>query len=176
LSAYQKKSVAIMNNISQYSKNLLSSFKPTPPSAAQNGGVFGAPEIPTEDEVHIAVSPLLSFLDANLGVMAETMPDGLARRVVIRLWERVLDVALTLLVPTLGGDEKDKKPWDEGRVVFLKYTIEVSFKIISPPFFLSPTKSFWAEPCRISNPSSILKEMVYLWSYWIQPNPMSISV
>ncbi|KAJ3407368.1 hypothetical protein HDV05_005479 [Chytridiales sp. JEL 0842] len=133
LSAHQKKSVVLMNNItsaiSKNSKSLLSSFKSTHTSSNQptQPTTFSSSSsaLPTEDQVHAQLSPLLSFLDANLGAIAEAMPDSLSRRIVARLWERVMEVGMSLLVPSLGYDDKEKKAWEEGRVAFLKFTIEI---------------------------------------------------
>ncbi|KAJ3193757.1 hypothetical protein HK101_004259 [Irineochytrium annulatum] len=107
------------------------------------------------DEVHVEISPLLEQLDANLGIINETLTEDLTRTVVIALWKRIVDVCTSLIVPALmeenfatsdaGGAARgiggravlaevglvgDKKPaWDEMRVVFLRWTVEI-FKSI----------------------------------------------
>ncbi|KAJ3102269.1 hypothetical protein HDU96_009706, partial [Phlyctochytrium bullatum] len=96
----------------------------------------------TYEVVHGDISGLLDHLDANLGVMAETTPEWITKRFASAMWDRIIAVCASLLMPPLGDGEivegavvafgtedsasaKKKNVWDETRVDFLKMTVEV---------------------------------------------------
>ncbi|KAJ3242081.1 hypothetical protein HDU81_007835 [Chytriomyces hyalinus] len=83
---------------------------------------------PSEEGVHVKLTPLLDFIDGNLSVIAETMSLELANCVVLGIWERFIDIAESLIVPHLSDEQlldHRKKAWEESRVVFLSHVVGI---------------------------------------------------
>ncbi|KAJ3030761.1 UNVERIFIED_CONTAM: hypothetical protein HDU68_007838 [Siphonaria sp. JEL0065] len=120
-SSGHKKIVIIANNISTLfaSKQTIETLQ-SPLSSKQK---------PTELYVDIKLSPLLNFIDVNLGIIAETIySPSLANRVVQGIWERFIDVAEGLIVPNLGDNNglfDKRKAWEDSRVAFLGHTVGI---------------------------------------------------
>ncbi|KAJ3214642.1 hypothetical protein HDU67_001402 [Dinochytrium kinnereticum] len=150
LSAKYKKSEIMKSKLVQMSKNPMSLFTKATPSttlsATTSSQSLSSPSPLNMNIVHTEISPLLDHLDVNLGVASETMPDWLTRRLVARMWGKILAVCMSLLLPPLGEGEgvegegggelrsigvagglgsKEKRVWDEMRVGFLRWTVEI---------------------------------------------------
>eukprot|EP00842_Homolaphlyctis_polyrhiza_P004246 jgi/Hompol1/4822/HPOL_003991-RA len=77
------------------------------------------------EELASDIAPILDFLDANLDVMAENVDGELAFRMAGHVWDRVVSICEAMIVPSLGEDPKERKPWDEKRMMFFRKFIEV---------------------------------------------------
>ncbi|TPX31652.1 hypothetical protein SmJEL517_g05077 [Synchytrium microbalum] len=93
----------------------------TPPSVSDSSSVTNM----DEEEVEMDLAPVLGFLNSNLRVMSSSMYDDLGNKVIRRIWDRFVRVCEGLLVPPLGEDGKDKKPWDEARVAWMRQAVEI---------------------------------------------------
>ncbi|KAL2915230.1 hypothetical protein HK105_205095 [Polyrhizophydium stewartii] len=77
-----------------------------------------------QDEVAADLAPFFDFLNANLEILTENVEEELAFRIIGRIWNRVVEIAEAMVVPSLGEDPKERKPWDSRRFQFFKLCIQ----------------------------------------------------
>lgn len=93
------------------------------------------------EDIESYLSPMFDYLNTNLEILMSTIDEDLAYAVVLGVWNRFVMDAEAMIVPSLGEDPKERKPWDERRFQFFKKYIEVfiikthSYKIAAD-FFL----------------------------------------
>ncbi|KAI8924775.1 hypothetical protein BC831DRAFT_401923 [Entophlyctis helioformis] len=67
----------------------------------------------------------MNFLDANLDVLFAHLDESLASRILHAVWDRLLCVLELMIVPSLGEDPKERKPWDSKRLAFFAKFVEI---------------------------------------------------
>jgi hypothetical protein len=111
----------MVSNLSTFSKNL---FSMKGQKKQSSNTLSLAPDAPSEEDVHVAISPLLDFLNVNLGTISEYTSLLVSRRLVSGIWSRFVTVSESVLVPGLTDD--GKRVWEDARVMFLRNCVEVS--------------------------------------------------
>ncbi|KAH9267667.1 hypothetical protein BASA84_000559 [Batrachochytrium salamandrivorans] len=76
------------------------------------------------DELGTDLEPLFEYLNANMEVVTENVEETLAFHIIGRIWDRILTGFESMIVPSLGDEWKDQKPWDERRMCFFKKLVE----------------------------------------------------
>jgi hypothetical protein len=77
-------------------------------------------------EIEAYLSPLFDYLNSNLEVLMGHMEETIGLNVVSGVWNRFVQDAEALIVPSLMSDSKEQKQWDEKRFQFFEKYIEVS--------------------------------------------------
>jgi hypothetical protein len=60
------------------------------------------------------------------------LEESLSLKIVQGVWDKFIKTSELMIVPTLGDDQKDRKPWDERRLNFFNRYIESSIVFFSP--------------------------------------------
>lgn len=77
-----------------------------------------------EDDIERNLAALFDFLNGNLEVLTNHLEEKFSLKVVKGVWDQFLRTSEALIVPSLGDDAKDRKPWDEKRLQFFAKYIE----------------------------------------------------
>ena len=134
ITAHQKKSAVLVSNLKSLTKMPINEM-----FSKQSILALKTHAGPTEDDVHSGLSPLLDYLNVNLGSIAEHTPSELlARSIVSSIWDRIVVIAESLVAPGLDEYEggKEKRVWEESRVIFLRRSLEVCFFVFLKPSIL----------------------------------------
>ena len=79
-----------------------------------------------QEEIEANLGAIFDFLNVNLEVLTSHMDEKYSMQIVAGIWARFLQVSEALIVPTLGNDPKDRKPWDDRRIKFFEQYIDVA--------------------------------------------------
>ncbi|KAJ3127450.1 hypothetical protein HK098_006332 [Nowakowskiella sp. JEL0407] len=74
------------------------------------------------------ISPVLDFLDENLGMMMENLQDEQALKITMKIYTAVFIVIESLVVPSLSEEMvlgKEKKVWEPKRIEFLRIVVKL---------------------------------------------------
>jgi hypothetical protein len=85
-----------------------------------------------EDQIETNLTSLFEFLNVNLEMLTVNLDENLSLCIVQGVWERFLKTSELMVVPSLGDDPKDRKPWDERRIKFFARYIEVAQEFFRP--------------------------------------------
>ncbi|KAI8916020.1 hypothetical protein EDD86DRAFT_197454 [Gorgonomyces haynaldii] len=84
------------------------------------------------DEIESNLSLIFEFLNVNLEVLTSHMEEQFSLEIVKGIWQRFVQVSEQMVVPSLGEDPKERKPWDERRIMFFMQYLDAAQAFFRP--------------------------------------------
>lgn len=85
-----------------------------------------------EEEIEANLTSIFEFLNVNLELLTDHLDESLSLKIVQGVWEKFIKTSELMIVPTLGDDQKDRKPWDDRRLNFFCRYIDAAKYFFSP--------------------------------------------